>query len=102
MPYAPRGQSRGFAMKRAEMPLPDQIASDAALRLDVAAALAYPDGSMTASGLRREGAAPLGVAGGRARCTPWMRPPVNYGYRAAGCRTLFGTTRTIAAPAARS
>jgi len=50
-------------MKRAEMPLPDQIASDAALRLDVAAALAYPDGSMTASGLRREGAAPLGVAG---------------------------------------
>src|SRR5262249_42481757 len=41
-------------MKRAQMPLPDQIASDAPLRLDVAAALAYPDGSMTASGLRKE------------------------------------------------
>jgi hypothetical protein len=33
-----------------------EIADDAPLRLNVAAALAYPDGSMTASGLRREAA----------------------------------------------
>ena len=33
-----------------------EIASDTPLRLAVAAALAFPDGSMTASGLRREGA----------------------------------------------
>jgi hypothetical protein len=32
----------------------DAIRPDTPLRLDVAAALAYPDGSMTASGLRRE------------------------------------------------
>jgi hypothetical protein len=36
------------------LPPRDQIADDAPLRLDVAAALAYPDGSMTASGLRKE------------------------------------------------
>jgi hypothetical protein len=38
------------------MPPPDQISEDTPLRLNVAAALAYPDGSMTASGLRREAA----------------------------------------------
>ena len=38
------------------LPPRDQIADDAPLRLDVAAALEYPDGSMTASGLRREAA----------------------------------------------
>src|SRR5262245_51784880 len=38
------------------LPPRDQIAPDAPLRLRVAAALAYPDGSMTASGLRREAA----------------------------------------------
>jgi protein-disulfide isomerase-like protein with CxxC motif len=32
------------------------VADDAPLRLDVAAALAFPDGSMTAAGLRREAA----------------------------------------------
>src|SRR6476620_10687831 len=32
----------------------DEICEDAPLRLDVAAALAFPDGSMTGSGLRRE------------------------------------------------
>ena len=31
-----------------------EIGPETPLRLDVAAALAYPDGSMTASGLRRE------------------------------------------------
>src|SRR5689334_15775705 len=36
------------------LPPRDQIAGDAPLRLDVAAALAYPDGSMKASGLRKE------------------------------------------------
>ncbi|WP_249155454.1 excisionase [Bradyrhizobium japonicum] len=34
----------------------DQILPDAPLRLSVAAKLAFPDGSMTASGLRREAA----------------------------------------------
>ena len=34
----------------------DQVGPDTPLRLAVAAALAYPDGSMTASGLRREAA----------------------------------------------
>jgi hypothetical protein len=34
----------------------DQIPPDAPLRLSVAAKLAFPDGSMTASGLRREAA----------------------------------------------
>src|SRR6516162_9368117 len=38
------------------LPQRDQIGDDAPLRLDVAAALEYPDGSMTASGLRREAA----------------------------------------------
>src|SRR5690349_25147390 len=32
----------------------DRVTSDAPLRLSVAAKLAFPDGSMTASGLRRE------------------------------------------------
>src|SRR5215813_327436 len=36
------------------LPPRDQIADNAPLRLDIAAALAYPDGSMTASGLRKE------------------------------------------------
>src|SRR5450759_5360223 len=41
-----------------QKPLPtrEKIGSDTPLRLSVAAALAYPDGSMTASGLRREAA----------------------------------------------
>lgn len=34
----------------------DQIAKDAPLRLDVAAALAFPDGTMKVAGLRREAA----------------------------------------------
>jgi hypothetical protein len=38
------------------MPSRDQIGPDTPLRLSVAAALAFPDGSMTASGLRREAA----------------------------------------------
>jgi len=41
---------------RATLPSNDQISPDTPLRLSVAAALAFPDGSMTASGLRREGA----------------------------------------------
>src|SRR5215831_10148571 len=36
------------------LPPRDQISDDTPLRLEVAAALEYPDGSMTASGLRRE------------------------------------------------
>jgi hypothetical protein len=38
------------------MPSPDEIKPDTPLRLGVAAILAFPDGSMTASGLRRESA----------------------------------------------
>jgi hypothetical protein len=33
---------------------PEQVAENAPLRLDVAARLAFPDGAMTASGLRKE------------------------------------------------
>jgi hypothetical protein len=36
--------------------LPDKVDASTPLRLKVAAILAFPDGSMTASGLRREGA----------------------------------------------
>jgi hypothetical protein len=42
--------------KSAYIPSRSEISKDTPLRLDVAAALAYPDGSMTASGLRREAA----------------------------------------------
>jgi hypothetical protein len=42
-------------MLRAELKR-DEINNHTPLRLSVAAALAFPDGSMTASGLRREGA----------------------------------------------
>ena len=38
----------------ASIPPPDKVTPDTPLRLGVAAALAFPDGSMTASGLRRE------------------------------------------------
>ena len=38
------------------MPDPNRIGDDTPLRLDVAAQLEFPDGSMTASGLRREAA----------------------------------------------
>jgi hypothetical protein len=41
---------------RARLPPLEAIGPDTPLRLRVAAALAFPDGSMTASGLRREGA----------------------------------------------
>jgi hypothetical protein len=40
----------------AKMPNPHEVRPDTPLRLEIAAALAFPDGSMTASGLRREGA----------------------------------------------
>ena len=39
---------------RTRVPELDRIGPDTPLRLHVAAALAYPDGSMTASGLRKE------------------------------------------------
>jgi hypothetical protein len=38
------------------MPPPEKITPDTPLRLEIAAVIAFPDGSMTASGLRREGA----------------------------------------------
>src|SRR3569832_1807143 len=41
--------------KRVMQPTADTIDPSAPLRLDVAAKIAFPDGSMTASGLRREG-----------------------------------------------
>src|SRR6516162_3209971 len=40
----------------ASIPPPDKVTPDTPLRLEIAAALAFPDGSMTASGLRRESA----------------------------------------------
>src|ERR1700737_4565873 len=40
----------------ASMPPPEKITPDTPLRLEIAATLAFPDGSMTAAGLRREGA----------------------------------------------
>jgi len=40
--------------RKPTLPPRDQIADDTPLRLGFAAALAYPDGSMTASGLRKE------------------------------------------------
>jgi hypothetical protein len=40
----------------AAIPPPDQVTPDTPLRLGVAAAIAFPDGSMTAAGLRREAA----------------------------------------------
>ena len=43
-------------MTHASLPPREQINSDTPLRLTVAAAVAFPDGSMTASGLRRESA----------------------------------------------
>jgi hypothetical protein len=44
-----------------------QVTPDTPLRLGVAAALAFPDGTMTASGLRREAAPGRSVAGLRQR-----------------------------------
>jgi hypothetical protein len=41
---------------RNAMPSRNDVTLDTPLRLSVAAAIAFPDGSMTASGLRREGA----------------------------------------------
>jgi hypothetical protein len=41
-------------MRSTKLPARHEIAPDTPLRLSVAAALAFPDGSMTASGLRRE------------------------------------------------
>jgi hypothetical protein len=38
------------------MPPPEKITPDTPLRLEIAATLAFPDGSMTEAGLRREGA----------------------------------------------
>src|SRR4051794_39574418 len=40
--------------RETELPPIESVRPDAPLRLDVAAALAYPHGGMTASGLRRE------------------------------------------------
>ena len=40
----------------AAIPPADQVTPDTPLRLGVAAAIAFPDGSMTAAGLRREAA----------------------------------------------
>jgi hypothetical protein len=48
---------------RARLPSIESIGQDAPLRLGVAAALAFPDGTMTASGLRREAARRRLVAG---------------------------------------
>jgi hypothetical protein len=41
---------------RAKLPSSDEVGRDTPLRLGIAASLAFPDASMTASGLRREAA----------------------------------------------
>ncbi|HEY7329498.1 MAG TPA: hypothetical protein VH592_17800 [Gemmataceae bacterium] len=48
-------KSRGFS-RPINIPNPESVEPDTPLRLSVAAALAFPDGSMSASGLRREAA----------------------------------------------
>jgi hypothetical protein len=53
---ARKGDANSEKMRLGNLPRFDRIAEDTPLRLNVAAALAYPDGSMTASGLRREAA----------------------------------------------
>src|SRR5262249_16168938 len=40
----------------ASVPAPEHVTRDTPLRLGVAASIAFPDGSMTAAGLRREAA----------------------------------------------
>ena len=45
-----------MAKRRISPPMADAIDPSAPLRLDFAAKIAFPDGSMTASGLRRESA----------------------------------------------
>ena len=42
--------------RRFSIPDPNRLSADTLLRLSVAAALEFPDGSMSASGLRREAA----------------------------------------------
>ena len=41
-------------MMRSRVPELEKVKPDTPLRLEVAAAIAFPDGSMTSSGLRRE------------------------------------------------
>jgi hypothetical protein len=45
--------SFGCLSMRCTIPSPDHVGPETPLRLNVAVALAFPDGSMTASGLRR-------------------------------------------------
>jgi hypothetical protein len=40
----------------ASIPAPEQVTPDTPLRLEIAATIAFPDGSMSAAGLRREAA----------------------------------------------
>ena len=51
----PMRRPRSCPRRRRTLRPPETITSTAPLRLDVVAQLAFPDGSMTASGLRREG-----------------------------------------------
>src|SRR5579864_1166189 len=53
---ARRGDAKSEKTRPGNLPRLDQIVEDTPLRLNIAAALAYPDGSMTPSGLRREAA----------------------------------------------
>src|SRR5215510_9739883 len=50
----PKSNRLPTAILTDSLPSRETITTDTPLRLSVAAALAYPDGSMTASGLRRE------------------------------------------------
>jgi hypothetical protein len=56
MEHKYKGDTQSSATNVRKVPALDQISRDTPLRLNIAAALAYPDGSMTPSGLRREAA----------------------------------------------
>src|SRR5262245_60780029 len=49
-----RDKSKGDMSRKFALPDPSRIADDTLIRLGVAAALEFPDGSMSASGLRSE------------------------------------------------
>jgi hypothetical protein len=56
MEHKYKGSTHSRSKNVRSMPSLDQVSRDTPLRLNIAAALAYPDGSMTPSGLRREAA----------------------------------------------
>jgi hypothetical protein len=52
--FSPAASRLGLKTMRTRLPSIEAIGQNAPLRLGVAAAVVFPDGTMTASGLRRE------------------------------------------------